>query len=113
MKVSDNEGLANHIGPESCVDDPQGRSEALTGERAGWVLSPETDMNPSADGFQMRGRQHTTNRYGKAGGGSAGSETPCMHGSTLSGNREALRLAAADCTAARMENSERGHGHDG
>jgi hypothetical protein len=25
------EGLATHGGPESCVDDPQGRGEALTG----------------------------------------------------------------------------------
>ncbi len=83
MKESNNEGLANHIGPESCVDDLQGRSEALTGESAGWVLSPERDLGSSADGFQARGRQHSTGRYGKACGGSAGSETPCMHGSTL------------------------------
>ncbi len=83
MKESYSEGLANHIGPESCVDDPQGRSEALTGERAGWVLSPERVLNSSADGLHSRGRQHSTSRYGKAGGGSAGSETPCMHGSTL------------------------------
>ena len=93
MKESNNEDLANHIGPESCVDDPQGRGEALTRERAGWVLSPERDLSPSVDGFQVHGRQHYTGRYGKACVGSAGSETPCMHGSTLSRNREALRLA--------------------
>ncbi len=29
------EGLATHGGPESCVDDPRGRGEALTGARAG------------------------------------------------------------------------------
>jgi len=29
------EGLANHDGPESCVGDPRGRSEAWTGVRAG------------------------------------------------------------------------------
>ena len=29
------EGLATHGGPESCVDDPRGRGEALTGVRAG------------------------------------------------------------------------------
>ena len=35
------EGLANHDGPESCVGDPRGRSEALTGVHAGGLLSRE------------------------------------------------------------------------
>jgi len=35
------EGLANHDGPESCVDARKGVGEALTGERAGEVLSRE------------------------------------------------------------------------
>ena len=48
MKESNGEGIANHTGPESCVDDLQRRGEALTGERAGWVLSPERDMRLSA-----------------------------------------------------------------
>jgi len=42
MKESNGEGIANHTGPESCVDDLQRRGEALTGERAGWVLSLES-----------------------------------------------------------------------
>ena len=29
MKESYNKGLASHIGPESCLDDPRGRGEAL------------------------------------------------------------------------------------
>ena len=107
MKESDNEGVAHHIGPESCVDDPQGRGEALTRERAGWVLSPERDLSPSADGFQARGRQYFTGRYGEACVGSAGSETPCMYGNTLGGNREALHLTLRDCVEVRMENLER------
>ena len=41
VKVSDSEGLANHTGPESCVVVGDGCGEALTGERAGRVLSPE------------------------------------------------------------------------
>ena len=104
MKESHGEGIAYHTGPESCVDDLQRRGEALTGERAGWVLSPERDMRPSADGVLLHGRQHTASRYGKACGGSAGSETPCMHGSTTGGNRETLRLTIRDCTMVRMEN---------
>ncbi len=34
------EGLATHGGPESCVDDPRGRGEALTGVRAGRAIAP-------------------------------------------------------------------------
>ena len=41
MKVSDSEGLPNHTGPESCVLVGDGCGEALTGERAGRVWSPE------------------------------------------------------------------------
>src|ERR1039457_4626385 len=32
------EGLATHGDPESCVDDPRGRGEALTGARAGRAI---------------------------------------------------------------------------
>jgi hypothetical protein len=41
MKESYDEGLASHIGPESCVDVPRGRSEALTGGSTGGLLSSE------------------------------------------------------------------------
>jgi hypothetical protein len=34
------EGLATHGGPESCVDDPRGRGEALAGVRAGRAMEP-------------------------------------------------------------------------
>jgi hypothetical protein len=34
------EGVAIHGGPESCVDDPRGRGEALTGVRVGRVIEP-------------------------------------------------------------------------
>ena len=34
------EGVATHGGPESCVDDPRGRGEALTGVRAGRAIEP-------------------------------------------------------------------------
>jgi len=53
MKESYDEGQANHIGPESCVDNGNIISEALTGESAGWVLSPVRDSNPSADALQL------------------------------------------------------------
>jgi hypothetical protein len=42
VKVHCGEGLATHTGPESCVDDPRGRGEALTGDRTGQPLSHES-----------------------------------------------------------------------
>ena len=41
MKESYGKGLAGHTGPESCLDDPRGRGEALTGESIGELLSSE------------------------------------------------------------------------
>ena len=46
MKVSHDEDLANHIGPESCVGDRKVAGEALTGERMGQVLSRERGFAP-------------------------------------------------------------------
>ena len=39
MKESYDEGVGSHIDPESCAEDCKGLSEALTGVRAGRVLS--------------------------------------------------------------------------
>lgn len=41
MRVLRDEGLADHIGPESCVVPRKRQGEALTGENAGEVLSCE------------------------------------------------------------------------
>jgi hypothetical protein len=41
MKVPEDEGVANHIGPESCADVRKDIREALTGGKAGRVLSRE------------------------------------------------------------------------
>ena len=41
MKESYREDDAHHSGPESCLDDPRGRGEALTGESTGGLLSSE------------------------------------------------------------------------
>ncbi len=57
MKESYNKGVANHVGPESCLDDPRGRGEALTGGSAGGLSSSENT-------FEQRG-----SCPGGAGGG--------------------------------------------
>ena len=41
MKVRDDEGLANHIGPKPCADIREGISEASVGESIGQPLSRE------------------------------------------------------------------------
>jgi hypothetical protein len=49
VQVHRNEGVAIHIGPESCADGREAVREALTGEHAGQPLSRETDLIPGAD----------------------------------------------------------------
>jgi RNA-directed DNA polymerase len=99
MKVSDGEGLATHTGPESCGAVREGGVEALTGERAGRVLSRESGFLRSADAVRGVGRQYRQRRYRETLLGSARSETPCTHASTSFGNREILGLPTADDVA--------------
>ena len=59
MKVSYDEDLANHIGPESCVYVRKGVHEALAGESVGWVLSRERGF---ASGCRRRQRVRKAKR---------------------------------------------------
>ncbi len=88
MRVSYSEGLANHTGPESWLDDCEVAGQALTGEPAGWVLSREMIMSWGADSVLLHGRQHRERREREPLSGPTRSETPCMQGSTRSGTRE-------------------------
>jgi hypothetical protein len=65
MKVSCNEGVASHVGPESCGDDRKVVVEALTGESAGRVLSLENVMLWGADAFLSCGRQQRPFQQGE------------------------------------------------
>jgi hypothetical protein len=105
MKESYDEGLTNHIVSESCAGSGNRVGEALTGECAGWVLSSESVYFKScADAIHIGGRQHRTNRQGEGCTGAAGSETPCMHGRTTYGNREALCLPLQGSGEGRIAN---------
>ena len=91
MQESYSEELATHTGPESCAQDGNIVCEALTGVRAGRVLSFEIAVNvPSADGIPRYGRQYRMHRSGEMCTDSAESKTPRMYGNTLSGNRDPL-----------------------
>jgi hypothetical protein len=91
MKESYVEGLANHNGSESCVEGRDPLGEALTGVRAGRVLSREIHSVRDADLLMIWGRQQSTGRNGKAWRYPARSETPSMHGNNLRENRENLQ----------------------
>lgn len=91
MKESYVKGLANRNGPESCGGARKGSAEALTGERAGRVLSREMNIVRDADPVGERGRSQPAYRNGKVRWYPARSETPGMHGSNLRENREILR----------------------
>lgn len=106
MKESHSEGLATHAGPESCEDAREGAVEALTGVRAGRVLSRESDLLRSADAVGDGGRQNRWRRYRETLPGSARSETPCTYGNTLLGNREVLWLPTADGAVGRVGKSK-------
>ena len=102
MKESYVKGLAAHSGPESCVAAREGRGEALTGERAGRVLSRESNILRGADAVEVRGRPHPGHRYREMPGDPARSETPCMYGNTSRENREIPCPPAADGVAGRV-----------
>ena len=101
MKESYVESLASYGGPESCVHIRKGVGEALTGVRAGRVLSRVIHA-PRLRSRDVRGaevvethrRPHCGRRFGETLMDPARSQTPCRHGNTLLGNREVPRPSA-------------------
>lgn len=85
MKEPDGEDVASHTGPESCEGGSDAALEALTGVRAGWVLSLVMSSVQGADAFRNDGRLHGPARYRQGWTGPAGSKTPGTHGRTSQG----------------------------
>ena len=113
MKVSYVEDIASHNGLESCGATRKDGVEALTEERAGWVLSRENmtllrkqQALQGADALEISGRQHRMRRQRKGHLDPARSETPSMRGTILHGNREIPRLSAEERTAGRVGKSK-------
>ena len=61
MKVHCDEGVANHIGPESCVAHREVRLEALTGVHIGQPSSRESGLISGADAV-LNAEGNTTGR---------------------------------------------------
>jgi arylamine N-acetyltransferase len=53
VEVHHEEGVATHLGPESCVFIREDAGEASTGERTGQPLSRETNQPSGVDAFQI------------------------------------------------------------
>ena len=88
MEVLYIEGVAIHGGPESCVGVPRGRSEALTGVRAGWVIEPRKGLVGGADALAIGGRPDRGRRYRELPADPARSGSVCMRGVSGRENRE-------------------------
>lgn len=102
MKESYVEGLASYGGPESCVLIREEGIEALTGVRAGRVLSRvihdpglRSRGDRGAEAVETCRRPHRACRNGEAGMDPARSQTPRTRGNISHGNREIPRPAAA------------------
>ncbi len=107
MEVSHGEGLATHTGPESCAAGREAVGEALTGVRAGPVLSREIiGQLRGADVVETGGRPHRLRRYRKTQQAPARSETRCTHGNTWHGSREIPHPPEAGGAAGRTGKSE-------
>ena len=113
MKVSYSEGVAIHTGSESCTFVGNDEGEALTGVRAGKVLSREIE-SPSrkrwplwgADAVELSGRQNWRRRQGETLLDPARSKTLSMHASTLSGSREIPSLSGGERITDRIGKSK-------
>ena len=90
MRESYDEGVASHIGPESCGGGSNAMAEALTGVRAGQVLSREMLVNSEVLTIWVSrkatpGMSLTRDMSGPRAVGDLGA-----YGNTLHGNREIL-----------------------
>ena len=74
MQVPYDEGVANHIDPESCAVAREGGREALTGERAGQAIEPRKYPLPGCRRRSADGRQYGCARYRERPDGPAWSE---------------------------------------
>jgi RNA-directed DNA polymerase len=105
MKESYGEGLATHTDPEACDVVRKGGVEALTGARAGRVLSREIGYLREADAVRRSGRSHRMRRQRETCLAPARSETPCTHGYTSHENRDVPWVPAAMAAGGRVGKS--------
>jgi RNA-directed DNA polymerase len=82
------EGLATRGGPESCVDDPRGRGEALTGVRAGRAIEPRNQESGAPTPLRRPEGNIAGGVRRESPVGPARSENQGMYGIFMRENRE-------------------------
>ena len=100
MKVPYSEGLADHTGPESCVDGPRGCGEALTGVRVGRPLSREKGFSRVPTLF-MRRKAIRPGASSERPGGPAWSKPPACAYAPWPGTERSL-VRPSDVPAVRI-----------
>lgn len=104
MKELHVEGVATHDGPESCIGVREDGGEALTGARAGWVLSREIRYSRVPTLLSEAEGNMPRHRHREGTGDPARSKTPCTYGTSLRENRE---ISGPPGTMARRDASGR------
>jgi hypothetical protein len=91
MKESYTEGVANHGGPELCVGDPRGRSEALVGVRAGRAIEPRNASSSGVPTLLVVRKATPLAAISRVAEDPARSENQGMSGNSMRENREIPR----------------------
>lgn len=105
MQESYDEGLANHVGPESCLYGGNAMLEALTGGNAGRVLSHEIGGKvPSADAVLASGRQHQEAVIARLSWARRGQRPRACMETFYTGCRRSRIRPEDDCSQGRAEN---------
>lgn len=99
MEVPHGEGVASRTGPESCAYGREVVGEALTGERAGWVIEPRKICPSGRRRCSLGGRHHGLIRDREDHDRPRVVEDPSTSGSVLLGNRETSGTAGRSSTA--------------
>ncbi len=103
MKESHGKGPASHSGPESCGVDRKVAAEALTGENADQVSSCEIKRSGAPTPLTHAEGNTAGSVKGELPTGPAQSETLCMRGHSLHGNREVPPTPAEVGMTGRLE----------
>ena len=101
MQVRRDEGIANHIGPESCASHREVRREALTGERIGQPLSRDRSLSWVPTLFH-RWKATRTGAFSQALVRPSAVVEPGMCARSLHGNREISGLTSRSTGLARI-----------
>ena len=103
MEVHYDEGIASHIGPESCAGVREGAGEALTGEHAGQPLSRESPCFwvPTRSKARKAIRRGASTRVPRRPGAV---QDPGMYGRSLYGNRDISSLTTRKASSTRQRN---------